>query len=110
MCVCMCAGEVVWALQWPEVLAPELRGQASREADHVVLHARVPAPPYDVKCASPAQARELLHRVQHHLMSLLQVRIVDADLMGSSVEDAEIPPAEVRRNLRFNSAWHPGHV
>ena len=89
------SGEVVWALKWANVLAPELRGQQHREADHVVLHERVPAPPYDIKCESPAQARELLHRVQHHLMGLLQVRMLDADLAGSSIEDAEIPPAEV---------------
>lgn len=89
------AGEVVWALKWANVLAPELRGAQHREADHVVLHERVPAPPYDIKCKSPAQARELLHRVQHHLMGLLHVRMLDADLAGSSIEDAEIPPAEV---------------
>lgn len=87
---------MVWALQWASVLAPELRGQQNRDADHVVLHERAPAPPYDIKCASASQARELLHRVQHHLMSLLQVRMLDADLAGSSIEDAEIPPAEVR--------------
>ena len=94
-----CAGEVVWALQWANVRAPELRGQQNRDADHVVLHERVPAAPYDIKCASAGQARELLHRVQHHLMSLLQVRMLDADLAGSSIEDAEIPPAEVRSPL-----------
>ena len=86
----------MWALQWANVLAPELRGQQNRNADHVVLHERAPAAPYDIKCASAGQARELLHRVQHHLMSLLQVRMLDADLAGSSIEDAEIPPAEVR--------------
>lgn len=97
------AGEVLWALQWCNVLAPELRGQHNRDTDHVVLHERVPAPPKDIKCASAAQARELLQRVQHHLMSLLQVRMLDADLVGSSIEDAEIPPAEVQYPQRLSN-------
>lgn len=92
----------MWALQWANVLAPELRGQQNKDADHVVLHERVPAPPYDIKCDSAVQARELLQRVQHHLMSLLHVRMLDADLAGSSIEDAEIPPAEVCCTISHN--------
>eukprot|EP00892_Ulva_mutabilis_P007576 jgi/Ulvmu1/5190/UM021_0207.1 len=84
-------GEVVWSLQWVEVLAPELRGKPGSLADHVSLHMRVPAPPYDIKCSSPAQAQQLLHAVQRQLVSLLHVRIMNTDVSGTSIEDAATP-------------------
>lgn len=89
------AGEVVWSLQWGEVLAPELRGKPGSPADHVNLHTRMPAPPYDVKCASPSQAQHLLQAVQRQLVSMLHVRIMNTKLNGTSIEDAATPLEQV---------------
>lgn len=89
------AGEVIWSLQWTEVLAPELRGKPGSLADHVILHMRVPAPPYDIKCSSPGQARQLLHTVQRQLVSLLHVRIMNTEANGMSIEDAATPLEQV---------------
>lgn len=90
-------GEVVWSLPWVEVLAPELRGKVGSAADHVNFHTRVPAPPFDIKCSSAAQARQLLQAVQRQLVSLLHMRIMNTsiELSGTSIEDAATPLEQV---------------
>lgn len=89
------AGEVVWSLQWGEVLAPELRSKPGSPGEHVNLHIRMPAPPYDIKCASPPQAQQLLQAVQRQLVSLLHMRIMNTELNGTSIEDAATPLEQV---------------
>lgn len=100
------AGEVIWSLQWAEVLAPELRSKPGNPGDHVNLHTHKPAPPYDIKCASPPQARHLLQAVQRQLLSLLHMRIMNTELNGTSIEDAATPLEQVLLAAHSSSVLH----
>lgn len=100
------AGEVIWSLQWGEVLAPELRSKPGSPGDHLNLHTRMPAPPYDIKCASPPQAQQLLQAVQRQLVSLLHIRIMNTELNGTSIEDAATPLEQVPLSAHFPCVPH----